>query len=174
MANRQMTVRRGPKRKTFWLGSSPATGFTTLSGSTKAIALSFSGAQVSAFAPFTIVRTVGLLAIRSDQVAAGENQLGAFGQMVITELARAAGAASIPGPATDSADDMWYQFGWFANRFDFLDATGFAPNGAQLFAYDSRAQRKVEDGQALVNMIENLATTGMQFWMSDRTLIKVS
>ena len=172
MANR-IQVRRGPKRKTFWLGTSAQSGFTTLAEGFKAIALSFTGAQVSAFALFTVIRQVGTFVIRFDQQVAGENQIGAFGSMVITELARAAGAASIPGPATDSADDMWHMFRWFANRFDFITAAGFDPQGVSMVDFDSKAQRKVEDGQALVTMIENVSATGLQFWIAHRTLIKV-
>ena len=170
---RSYSVRRAQKRQTFWISTAGAAAWTALAGSTKAIANSFTGAQVSAFAPFTIVRTVGLLAVRSDQSAASENQFGAYAHMVVTELARAAGAASIPGPITDAADDMWFLYQYFQNSIRVATAVGFEGNSGKTFSFDSRAQRKVEDGMAIVDMIENVSTTGLQFWVENRQLLKV-
>ena len=56
----------------------------------------------------TILRTHIRLWVGSDQVAVAEFQQGAFGMMVVTDRAAAAGAASIPGPFTDGGDDGWF------------------------------------------------------------------
>ncbi len=42
-----------------------------------------------------------------DQITASEFVVGAFGMLVVSEDAFAAGAASIPGPFTDAGSDLW-------------------------------------------------------------------
>ncbi len=163
----------GQRRQTFWLATQSAAVFTNLGGSTKAITHSFTGAQVSALAPFTIVRTVGLLYIRTPvATAADEVQLGGLGHMIVTELARAAGIASIPSPVTDASDDMWYQFLYFGNSFRFVSAIGEQSSDGRVFMFDSKAQRKVEDGMAIVSVMENIGGNALEFWVNYRTLIK--
>ncbi len=63
-----------------------------------------------------VLRTRGVLAVRSDQTAGSELQIGAFGMIVVTDTAAAAGAASIPSPATDADDDGWFVWLPFAQR----------------------------------------------------------
>ncbi len=62
----------------------------------------------------TVRRTIGNIWVVSDQAAADEVQVGAFGCIVVTDLAAAAGAASIPGPFTDANDDGWFVWQGFS------------------------------------------------------------
>jgi len=165
-------VMRGVRRKTFWIGTADVGSLTNLAADAKAIVNSFTGAQVSAFAPYTIVRTVGNILIQSDQVVGSEVASIAYGQMIVTELARAAGAASVPGPMTDMADDMWYTHLLGFSNFRFLTAAGFESAAGRIYQFDSRAQRKVEDGMADISMLET-RNVGVQFWTNHRQLIKL-
>ncbi len=107
----------------------------------------------------TVRRTRGVLSVVSDQSASLEVQLGAFGMVVVNDLAVAAGAASIPGPVTDASDDGW--FVWLP-----IMQTGAAPAGGgatqslpQRYEFDSKAMRRVEEGFAIALMIENSSAT---------------
>ena len=97
----------------------------------------------------TIRRSVGHMYVRSDQVAATEDWRGAFGMIVVSDLAIAAGAASIPGPVTDANDDGWFVWQAF-NGAQGIDSqlTG------HVFTFDSRAMRRVEEGFTVAMMIE--------------------
>ncbi len=106
----------------------------------------------------TILRTVGRLACLSDQVAATENQIGAFGIIAVTDLAFAAGAASIPGPVTDGGDDGWFLFVPIAQSFGFSSAVGLMPQLATGYDFDSKAKRRVEEGTTLALMVENASS----------------
>jgi len=116
-------------------------------------------------------RTRGLFSVASDQAAAGESQLGALGFIVVSDLAVAAGAASIPGPVTDASDDGW--FVWVPFGQESIRAAG----GPQSFQYefDSKAMRRVEEGFAIAIMVENAhATEGLDFWCGTSLLSSLS
>jgi len=164
---------RAPRRATEWVASADIDVGTQLNGTAGVLDQSLTGAQVSLLAPFTIVRTVGFVAVKSDQVAATESFIGALGALVVTESARVAGVASIPTPVTEMSDEMWFLFQGFQGGIEFLDATG-TQNGYRIFHFDSKAQRKVQDGEAIVFMLENGAASGvgLQFWLQFRMLLK--
>ncbi len=98
----------------------------------------------------TVRRTRGVVSVASDQGAAIEDQLGALGLVVVSDLALAAGAASIPGPGTDASDDGWFVWRPFVQRSD-------SSNNRVSFIYefDSKAMRRVEEGFGIAIMIEN-------------------
>ncbi len=56
----------------------------------------------------TVRRFRGRFLVISDQVANTEINTGALGMVVVSDLAVAAGAASIPGPFTDANDGGWF------------------------------------------------------------------
>ena len=56
----------------------------------------------------TILRTVGQIGIVTDQTAASEDQLGAFGLATVSNVAFAIGITAIPGPVTEIEDDGWF------------------------------------------------------------------
>ena len=103
----------------------------------------------------TVRRTRGIIHMRSDQAAGNEDQAGAFGMIVVTDLAVAAGAASIPGPVTDASDDGW--FVWVpmigAGATVTEGRVGFS------FEFDSRAMRRVQEGFTIALMYENASAT---------------
>ncbi len=97
--------------------------------------------------------------VASDQTTNFEFQFGALGMVVVSDLAIAAGAASIPGPVTDAQDDGW--FVWQA----FLRASSqsVAKHAQQYFEWDSKAMRRIEEGFGIGVMVENAhATHGLQ------------
>ncbi len=114
----------------------------------------------------TIVRVRGGMAISSDQGAANEDQIGAFGMIRATDRAVAAGAVSIPGPVTDGSDDGWFVYEPFAIHTPL--STAFE---SQWFPIDSKAQRVVREGQQVALMIENAsALFGLRVTLSVRVL----
>ena len=102
----------------------------------------------------TIRRTVGGLYVNSDQTAGSENQFGAFGLIVVSDLAIAAGVASIPGPFTDRNDDGWFMWQGFSQGIRVATAAGFGDYG-KWYPFDSRAMRKVEEGFGIALVVEN-------------------
>ena len=98
----------------------------------------------------------------TDQSAAVEFWAGAFGMIRVSDIALAAGAASIPGPVTEQSDDGWFVWQGYSGSGE-----GFAANepGRQgfHFPFDSKAARRVEEGFGVALMAENAsATTGQQ------------
>ena len=114
-----------------------------------------------------------MICVQSDQVAASEWPFGAMGAMVVQEEARAVGITALSGPISEEQDDAWFLYQSFATPIKFSDATG-TRNISQTWNFDSKAQRKVEDGQAIVFMVENgSATDGLEFLMKLRILVKM-
>jgi len=98
----------------------------------------------------TVRRTRGLISISSDQFAAAEEQTGAFGMIVVNDLAAAAGAASIPSPVAEGSDDGWFVWVPFSQSLSSLEST----NSWQ-YEFDSKAMRRVEEGFIIALMVEN-------------------
>jgi len=104
----------------------------------------------------TVVRARGVMFINSDQSAGVEQQLGAFGLIRVTNLAVAAGAASIPGPSTDITNDGWLLWQGIAQQ----GVVALAHlGGGMLYHLDSKAQRIVREGQSIAMMVENTHAT---------------
>ena len=166
--------RSGSRRLVDWGISAQNTSFSTLATVTT-VNLG-GGASLAGFGggePFTIVRARGLLTIVSDQQAAGENQIGAFGAVIVQLRAAAAGVASLPRPQSDPFAD-WFVYQSFAQRFMFLDATGVEPRAGVQYVLDSKAQRKVDSPTetSLALMLENASTTGLLHNLHIRFLLK--
>jgi len=107
----------------------------------------------------TVLRTVGMIAVKTDQVAATEQQEGAFGMIVVNDRAIAAGAASIPGPLTDGADAGWFVHVPFLNDFTFVSSAGFHANGLTNVTFDFKSKRIVEEGFQIALMVETTASS---------------
>ncbi len=103
----------------------------------------------------TILRTVGMLSVSSDQVSASEDQIGAFGAIVVNDLAVAAGAASIPGPITNLDDDGWFLYVPIVQKFENVTSAGFDPNMSVQYPFDSKAKRTTEEGFSIAFMVQN-------------------
>ena len=107
----------------------------------------------------TILRTRGSLMVRSDQIGASEDQFGTLGLIVVTDIALAAGIASIPSPSTNGSNDGWFVWVPFAQRFTFSSAVGVQSQGGMVYDIDSKAKRIVQDGHAVALVIENSSST---------------
>ena len=166
---RQRMVSSG--RKTFWLAGTHVR--QSLSSADVAVLITGLNAAALALRPFTIVRTRGILYIRSDQTAASENQVLSYGEIVVTDQAVAIGVTAVPTPATDSGSSF-HVYENMIGRFEFVSGVGFEGNEGQTLLFDSKAMRKVEEGQDLIAVAEaDGISDGITLTSFSRTLIKL-
>ncbi len=99
----------------------------------------------------TVRRTRGLIDIQSDQSPALEDQSGAFGAVVVSDVALAQGVASIPSPITDLDDDGWLLWVPFFQK-SAANVVSY-PHGR--YEFDSKAMRRVEEGYSVAFVAEN-------------------
>ena len=145
-----------------------STAFTTVAASTSVVVGSFT--LFSAGIDETVLRSVGVLSIGSDQSAAIEAQVGAFGMIVVSDAALAAGIASLPTPVTEIDNDGWLLYVPFAQQTE--RALG-SPSSVE-YHFDSKAKRVVEGGSVIAIVLENShATHGLQFALVMRMLSMV-
>ncbi len=111
----------------------------------------------------TIRRTRGSFLWDSDQAVADEDYMGAFGLIVVSDLAVAAGVASIPGPVTDANDDGWFVWEPMLSTFEFASVVGFESSSGLHGTFDSKAMRKVEEGFSIAIVVENASADGARF-----------
>ncbi len=117
----------------------------------------------------TVMRTRGMYSWRSDQTAAAEAVAGAFGLILVSEDAFAAGAASIPGPLSDINNDGW--FVWQPMLFHFRVGDDASET---VDSFDSKAKRIVRPGSRIAVMAENTnPTQGANFQLIIRLLGKL-
>jgi len=105
----------------------------------------------------TVRRTHVTLSVVSDQGGSLEQQNGAFGMIVVSDLAVAAGAASIPGPVTDASDDGWFVWFGVSQISGTLLGAGVTSMGFMPYVFESKAMRKVADGFTIAVMYETLS-----------------
>ena len=138
---------RSPRRKTDWIGW-PDAGMTAITGNTKTIMGSFGFIE-----PTTIVRFRGIITVGVQNTADDKAILGAYGVAIVTDLALAAGAASIPGPWTDNDWDGWFVLQPFNLALEFTTDVGWDKIQSE-YVIDSKAMRKAVDGDSLVTIVE--------------------
>ena len=103
----------------------------------------------------TILRVVGHVGIATDNRSSAEAQIGSIGMMIVTDIAAAAGIASIPGPFTDAGDD-WLMFQSWSQEFHVATSVGFDPLMMVRHEFDSKSKRVLDGtGKRLVVVIEN-------------------
>ena len=160
------------RRETLWLGGSFLdTGIAT--SSTPAVLTSLNAAAL-ALRPFTVIRSRGLLHLHSDQVAATEHQQIAYAAAVVSDQSVGIGVTAVPTPVVDNSSDLWFLFETMFNAFDFGSGIGFDANSGNVREIDSRAMRKVEDGQDIITVMETTANSNGVFLQSFvRMLIKL-
>ena len=100
-----------------------------------------------------------------------QDQISAMGCVVVQEKARVAGTASLPLPISNLGDDSWFVH---QPMLGFTEAS----SGVDLVTghqvdIDSKAQRKVTDGESIVFLVENLGSDTIQFAMIARMLVKL-
>ncbi len=178
MARRQFSrpLRQGQRRLTEWVQSADVTGATGIAAGSCVLLQSITEAALLAqgLLPSTIIRTRGMIYTSSDQTAAEEDAFGALSMAVTSEPARAAGVASLLCPIIDEDADAFFVYEtWLAGNS--------GPSTGALFGrpwymqkIDSKAQRKVEDGNAVVMVAENgSAAAGARLLVKLRMLFKL-
>ncbi len=139
--------RSSPRRQTEWIAGT--VNFTDSTAGAIVELISFSQVALASLVPFTIVRTVGLVTIAADlNFITNQIYSGAVGMQVIGDDARAAGVATYASPFADAGDDSWLYHQFFAATID--DRSDSDLVLSQSWVIDSKAQRKVVDGQAIV------------------------
>ncbi len=171
MAGRRFTrgVRRGPVRQTQW--GFLQDGNVTMTGGGGTL-IGSGNAELLDQVPFTIVRVHMDCWLRSDQAAAIENQSAMIGWAVVSDQAVAIGVTAIPTPLTDMGSDLWFLHKtMFADESNLTDRT----RSGQYFSVDSKAMRKVEEGQDIVIVSELGAASegGVILTTAARFLIKL-
>jgi len=171
MAHARGRIRgRTDRRETRWLAGIPV-AVTLASLSTASLTHTLTAASL-ALRPFTIVRTRGIWSIESDQAVASENQQVSWGFAVVSDQAVAIGVTAVPTPETDRDSDLWLAHETLFNGFLFGDATGFNEPNGRMGELDSKAMRKVEDGQDIVSVIETSSiSSGATVIVSFRMLV---
>ncbi len=161
-------VARAPRKIVNYTWAGFVSGPTVLPALTKTLLGSFILST-----PFeeTAVRVRGEIFISSDQAAAVEPQIGAFGLIRVTDLALAAGIGSIPSPSVDADDDGWFVWQGFAQESALTTTAGLG--GGQSYSIDSKAQRIVREGQVIAVVVDNASvTTGAKIMTSFRLLAR--
>ena len=161
---------RRSRRETQWLSIPPVRTALGAAG-TSILALSLTTAE-KALRPFTIVRTRMLFHILSDQSAANEDYSCALGAAVVSDQAVAIGVTAVPTPDTDRNSDLWFLFEDL-NGDVFSGSAGGEERGIRKYV-DSRAMRKVEEGNDVIFVLEATAVSaGLNFFIAGRLLIKL-
>jgi len=159
------------KRLSTWAALQPINGTMTAAGGTIFFTLSATGL---ALRPFTIVRTRLKYMVVSDQAAAIETQVGAIGAAVVSTQASAIGVTAVPTPITDMESDLWFVHEIFmAQESNLTDRSKVGISGE----IDSKAMRKVEDGEDVIIVAEFSAaasTGGLVLTLGGRMLLKVN
>ena len=123
MARRTFVRRSGARPNRSWAATTTHTDFIAVPAASKVLISSF--VVVDTFGiDLTVLRTVGRFAVASDQASAIETQTGAWGLIRVTDLAVAAGVASLPGPFTDAQDDGWFVHQMFAQQMQTINTMG--------------------------------------------------
>ncbi len=139
------------RRETLWfVGLETRSTIATLS---TALLIGSLNAAALALRPFTVIRTRGIWRLKSDQVAATEDQVAMLGHAVVSDQASAIGVTAVSTPSTDSNSDLFFQYNVLFNDFQLGSAVGAMQQGTNQ-EIDSKAMRKVEEGEDMVITLE--------------------
>ena len=159
-------------RETLW--ASVEESLTVLPAADSAALINSAGASVLALRPFTVVRSRIHIFVKSDQTGALENAQVGYGIAVVSDQASSIGITAVPQPFTNLDSDLWLMHEILTASFIFVSGSGFDPVGGVWKDADSRAMRKVEDGQDLVFVIENSGqSSGSSTLTAGRVLLKL-
>ncbi len=119
----------------------------------------------------TILRTHLAIWVGSDQAAGYEDQALCIGMRAVSDVAFALGITGVPGPFTEGGDD-----GWMLHKSIFQEGHTAGPAlPGYLYVVDSKAMRKLQDGETMALILENHhATESLKFAASVRMLSKVT
>ena len=161
------------RRETVWIGS--ASFSTLLSAPSTAVLQASLNAAALALRPFTVVRTRGFFHLRSDQGAVTEIYEAALGLAVVSDQAVAIGVTAVPTPTTDDDSDLWFVYERGFGELEVNTSVGFSNGPAGGYrSFDSKAMRKVEDGQDVIQVVETSAlSSGARLASHLRMLVKL-
>ncbi len=164
---------RGGKsvRETSWVASEVVQG--VMAAPSTAILLTQFAADALALRPFTIVRTRGVLYGRSDQSSVSEDYSVSYGHCVVADQAVAIGVTAVPTPMSDSPSDLWFVYETIIGQLLVTtDISRIEPGS--MVKFDSKAMRKVEDGQNAISVVETSSlSNGVLVQALIRCLIKL-
>ena len=160
---------RGAVRLTEWDATVPESAFQGLAANTAVLDSTFATVDAE-----TIIRTRGLLTVRTDQVSALEDPFGAVGMCVVSDQAVAIGVTAIPTPYTDAESDLWLFHSFWAAPITLATGAAFANVSTQIHL-ESKAMRRINEDQTLCLVVENgSGTFGCSYRLDARILYKVS
>ena len=145
---------------------------TNITAASTAVILTSLDAAALAARPFTVIRTRGWMDLASDQTANTEDQIVIYGEIVAKDEAVAVGVTAVPTPVAQSNSD-WHVFEPLSWGLRVADATGLL-NGGVGRSFDSKAMRKVDLGDDLIQVVETAAASeGILFRVFSRALVKL-
>jgi len=168
MGRRVFRSGRSTARKTGWIGLTPQTTMTAVTGSSAQLLATFTPNAPGE----TIVRTRGLFGWKSDQQSANEDQMGAVGFGLVSAQAASVGITALPHPDTDASWDGWLWHSYFASSVVFTTGAGFLFDVFNRIMIDSKAMRKVGSDERVVAVVENSNSDGLSVYIGMRLLTK--
>jgi len=173
MARKSGFVRRHGvmRRETVWL-TIPYQATSIGAASTAVLAGTLNAAGL-ALRPFTIVRVRGFFHVRSDQNAAEETWGMSMGYSVVSDQASAIGVTAVPTPEADRDSDLFFVYESVVGWQGISSGTSAGELGIGK-EFDSKAMRKVEQGQDVAIAVETPAVVSAGvITESARMLIKL-
>jgi len=162
-------IHQSSRRKTEWFASGDISAASVLPFASFTLDQSLAAGGL-AKRPFTVTRTIGSIWVSSDQVAGEEQPFGALGFQVVSGKAVATGVTALPDPITEEESDNWFVYKAFASSGGPIEGQPMRE-----FAFDSKAQRIVEDGNNIAVMVSNAhASAGLRYILKFRMLVKLS
>ncbi len=174
IGRRSGLVLRGGRnvRQTRWIDSPTIIQSTIVAASTAVLVHSLAAPGL-ALIPFTVTRTIAYLWTRSDNLFSTELTELFYGQCVVSEQAEAIGITAVPTPLTDAGSDLWFLHMLKMGDTVSQGTSGYGTTQPQMIM-DSRAQRKVVDGEQLIGVFETgNASNGVVGKVFFRQLIKL-
>ncbi len=156
------------RRETSWVPF--AFTSTVLAASTPVLFTGFS-AGVLVLRPFTVTRLRGWMSLSSDQTTAQERYAAALGLAIVSDQALAVGVTAVPTPVAEADSDLWFLWQSLSGSMLAVTSTGLSDTQPTV-VLDSRAMRKVEDGQDIAVVQEaSGGSAGCVLQRSGRLLI---
>jgi len=160
------------RRETLWFGIQATAN--TIAGSNTAVLFAGLSATLLALRPFTVVRTRAILTCTSDQTANSENAQVGLGVCVVSDQALAIGVTAVPTPFTDVGSDLFFVYETLESRMLVSSAVGIMAPASVRKDIDSKAMRKVEEGQDIAFTLEtSVVSEGVSAMKAGRMLIKL-
>ena len=156
-------------RRNLWLSAS--VNGTAMPASSDTLVSSLNAGAL-ALRPFTIIRTHLVVLYLSDQIVASETAVGAYGLIVVTDSAVAAGVASVPAPGSDTDGD-WFVWQGLMDDFQFSSGIGTQSDGGHQYIVDSKAMRKVGPDDDVAMVASQQVALGALLIIRGRMLIKL-